>query len=75
MLDKYKDKRIENYLLYKELISIDYYNNLIDSINENFSYIYSIIDKINKANFYYKTRKNKILEIKEKILKKENQIK
>ena len=75
LLDKYKKKEIENYLLYKELISIDHYNNLFYSINNNFSYVYSIIEKINKANIYYEQRNNEITKIREKILKKENKIK
>ena len=47
LLDKYKGKEIENYLLYTELISIDYYKHLENLINYNFSYVYLIIEKIN----------------------------
>ena len=71
LLDKYENKEIENWLLYKELISIDCIKHLDNYINGNFSYVYLIIEKINESNFNYKQRKDKILKIKEKLMKKE----
>ena len=75
LLDKYRNNKIENYLLSKELISIDYYNNLDNVINANLSYTYSIIEKIINLNLYYNNGKNKISQIKKKLLKKQNIIK
>jgi len=69
LLDKYGGKEIENYLLYKELISIDYYKNLENLIENNFSYVYSIIEKINKLNFHYNQRKNRLSKIIHRVLK------
>ena len=75
LLDIYKGKEIENFLLYKELIMIDVWENLNNSINNNFSYVYYIIDKINELNHNYKQRQNKISKIKNKLIKQENIIK
>ena len=69
LLDIYQGKEIENYLLYKELISIDYYKNLENLIENNFSYVYSIIEKINKLNFHYNQRKNRLSKIIHRVLK------
>ena len=75
LLDKYKGKEIENYLLYKELITIDHWKKLNNFIKSNFSYVYYIIDKINELNHNYKQRQNKISKIKNKLIKQENIIK
>jgi len=69
LLDIYEGKEIENYLLYKELISIDYYKNLDNLINYNFSYVYSILEKISKLNFHYKQRKKRLSTIINRVLK------
>ena len=75
LLDIYKGKEIEKYLLYKELISIDYYKQLKSFISNNFSYVYLILDKINKYNLNYKERKYRISNIKDKLVQRENIIK
>ena len=75
LLDKSKGREIENDFIYKELLAIDYYKKIDKLINKDFSYVYSVLNKIYKSNFYSNKRKNRITKIKEKLLKKENIIK
>ena len=75
LLDKSKGRKIENDFIYKELIAIDYYKKIDKLINNNFSYVYLILNKIYESNLKYEKRKNRILKIKDKLLKKENIIK
>ena len=75
LLDIYQGKEIENYLLYKELITIDYRKKLNNFTKSNFSYVYNIIDKINEINHNDKQRQNKISKIKNKLIDKEKIIK
>ena len=76
LLDIYKGKEIENYILYKELISIDHFKKLnTNSTKSNFSYVFYIIDKINELNYYDKQRQKKISKIKNKLLRNESIIK
>ena len=72
LIDKYNNSEIENYLLYKELVSIDCIKHLDNYITDNFSYVYLIIDKIKSINRRYKKRIDKISKIKEKLQEKEN---
>ena len=74
LIDKYNKSEIENYLLYKELVSIDSIKHLDNYINDNFSYVYLIIDKIKDSNIYYKQRIDKISKVKDKLIKKEKLI-
>ena len=75
LLDNFQGKEIEKFLLYKELISIEHFKNLENLINSNFSYVYLILNKIYKSNYFYNKRKDKISEIFYKLRKKENSIK
>ena len=75
LLEKSKGRKIENDFIYKELIAIDYYKKLDKLINDDFSFVYSILDTITKTNLNYKKRKDKLAKIKEKLLKKEKLIK
>ena len=75
LLDKSKGREIENDFIYKELLAIDYYKKIDKLINKDFSYVYSVLNKIYKSNFYSNKRKNRITKIKEKLLKKEKIIK
>ena len=70
LLDISKGSEIESKLLYKEFMSINHCKKL-DKINKNFSYVYSIINRINNSNYYTKKQKKKIKKIKKKLLKKE----
>ena len=70
LLDISKGSEIESKLLYKEFMSINHCKKL-DKINKNFSYVYSIINRINNSNYYTKRQKQKITKIKKKLLKKE----
>ena len=71
LLDKSKNSEIENLLIYKELIALEHFKKLERKINKNFSYVYSIINRINNSSFYTKQQKRKIDSIINKLLKKE----
>lgn len=58
-------------LIYKELIALEHFKKLERKINKNFSYVYSIINRINNSSFYTKKQKRKIDSIINKLLKKE----
>jgi len=75
LLDKSNDSKIENNLIYKELIAINYYKKLDMSINTNFSYVYFILDWISKSQYLSIKMKMKIYQIKEKLMKKEKILK
>ena len=75
LIDRYKDNEFENFLLYKELISIDNCKHLENYINSNFSYVCLIIEKIYEINYSYKKREEKISKIKDKLLNKDKMIK
>ena len=75
LLDISKGGKKEKDLLYKELISLNYYKKLEKLINSNFSYVYSILDRIYESNFESKKRQKRIHKIKDKLLQKEYIIK
>ena len=75
LIDKSKGKQIEKDLIYKELITIDYYKKLDKLIDRDFSYVYSVIDKIYISNFNSKERKKRISKIKNRLLVKESLVK
>lgn len=75
LLDISKNSEIENKLIYKELMALDHYKKLNRKINKNFSYVYSIINRINESSFYLNNHRKKINKIKSKLLKKESIIK
>ena len=69
LLDSSKGKEIENNLIYKELVAVNHYKKLDILVYSNLSYIYSIIDRIEKLNFTSVKRKRKISKIKYKLSK------
>ena len=71
LLDSSNGKEIENQLIFKELLAVNHYKKLDKLIYSNFSYIYSIIDKIDKLNFHSSKMKSKISMIKHNLLKKQ----
>jgi predicted translin family RNA/ssDNA-binding protein len=75
LLDKSTNSEIENKLIYKELIALEYFKKLERRINKNFSYVFSIINRINNSSFYTNKQKRKIDSIMNKLLKKELNIK
>ena len=75
LLDKSNNSEIENKLIYKELISMEYIWKLERIINKNFTYVYSIINRIKNSSFYDQKQKRKIDVIKNRFLEKESIIK
>ena len=69
LLDKSEGSEIESKLIYKELITINYHKKLSNPIKTNFSYVYSILDRIYNYNFITKIMKKRIYKIREKLLK------
>ena len=60
LLIKTRNIKFEKILLYREIVSIDYYWNITSSINKNFEIIYNILDKTIKSRFLSTFQKNKI---------------
>ena len=75
LLIKTRNVKFEKILLYREIVSIDYYWNISSSINKHFEIIYNILDKTIKSRFLSSFQKNKIQLIKQRLLKKEKSIK
>jgi len=75
LLDKSEGREIENDFIYKEFLAINYYKKLDKLINKDFSYVYFMLNRLNKSNFHSKKRKDRISKIKIKLLKKEKNIK
>lgn len=75
LLDISKNSEIENKLIYKELMALDYFKKLNRKINKNFSYVYYIIRRINGSKFYTRKQKERINKINAKLLKKEMKVK
>ena len=75
LLDKSTGKEIESFLIYKELIAVNKHKKLDKLKNVDFSYIYSVLARINKSEFYSPKMKKRISQIKDKLLKQENMIK
>ena len=71
LLIKTRETRFEKQLLYHEIKSIDFYWNITLKINNNFQWIYNILDKTMKSRFLSTIQKNKIKLIKHRLLNKE----
>ena len=75
LLEKSKGEEIESKLIYKELIALNHNKKLEKRINFDFQYVYEVLNKIIQSNFYSNRMKQKIIQLKENLLKKENKIK
>ena len=72
MTEKLNNSKIEGELVYKELFTIDYYFDLSKVINNNFNYVFFILDNITKKfKFYSFKQKYRIFTLKNKIVQKE----
>ena len=71
LLDKLKTSEINYNLIYKELKVIDHVRKLDKIINKNFSYVYSILDKIINISSNKTNQKLEIIRIKNKLIEKE----
>ena len=74
LIDKTRDTKLERKLLYSEIISIDCFMNMTHYINQHFELIYNVLDKTLKSRFLNVDQKNKIRNIKIKLLNKEKTI-
>lgn len=75
LVEKLNNTKIEGQLIYKELFTIDYKYDLYKTINDNFNYIFIILDKIIKKFIYYSYKqKYRIIALKNKLIQKEIKI-
>ena len=75
LLDTSKGKEIEYKLIYKEFIALNYNKRLEKRINNDFEYVYEVLNKIIQSNSYSESMKKKVIQLKNSLLKKQNKIK
>ena len=72
LTEKLNKSKIEGELIYKELFTIDYNFDLSKVINNNYNYIFDILDNIiKKFTFYSFNQKYRIISLKNKLIQKE----
>jgi len=72
LTEKLNNSKIEGELVFKELFTIDYYFDLYKVINNNFNYVFAILDNITKKfTFYSFKQKYRIFTLKNKLVQKE----
>ena len=75
LLEKTKNNLFERQIVYHELISIHYYFNLVTTTNNYYRYVYEIFDILINCTYLYKSQKERLIDMKTKIEKKEKGIK
>ena len=75
LLEKTKNNKIERNIIYHEIISINYYNNITKLINNNFSYPLNIIKVMKKCRYLSKKEKEKLINIYNNLKKKQYNLK
>ena len=74
LLDKFNNGTISGELIYNELLTIDYHYNLYKTINNNFYYVYNVLDNIlSKFKYFTDIQKNRIINLKKQLIKKEKE--
>ena len=72
LLDKFNSSRIVGELIYNELLTIDYHFNLCKRINNEFGYVYMILERIiNHFSFLTNEQKSRIINLKNRFIEKE----
>ena len=75
LLDKFNISKITGELIYNELLAIDYHYNLYKTINNNFYYVYNVLDNIiSKFKFFTEIQKNRIINLKKQLINKEKEM-
>ena len=75
LFDKTKNNKKDKLMLFHEIMSINYYLNLYNYINNNFGFIYFLFDNMIKSGFLSYKQKKKIIELKINLKEKEKSIK
>ena len=75
LVEKSKGSEIESKLIYKEFVALNHNKRLEKRINTDFQYVYEVLNKILQFNFYSGKIKQKISELKDNLMEKENKIK
>ena len=76
LVEKLNNSKIEGELIYKELFTIDYNFDLCKTINNNYNYIFIILDNIiKKFTFYSFEQKHRIIALKKKLIQKKKMLK
>ena len=71
LVEKLNNSKIEGELIYKELFTIDYNFDLCKTINNNYNYIFIILDNIiKKFTFYSFEQKHRIIALKKSLFRK-----
>ena len=63
LLEKTKNNKIERKVIYHEIISINYYNKIINVINNNDNYALNILKVMIKCRYLSKIEKEKLIYI------------
>ena len=75
LLDTSKGQEIECKLIYKEFIALNHNKRLEKRINNDFEYVYEVLNKMIQSNSYSENMKKKVIQLKNNLLKKQNKIK
>ena len=75
LLDTSKGQKIECKLIYKEFIALNHNKRLEKRINNDFEYVYEVLNKMIQSNSYSESMKKKVIQLKNSLLKKQNKIK
>ena len=75
LLDKFNKSRIVGELIYNELLTIDYHFDLCKRINNEFGYVYKILERIlNHFSFFTNEQKSRIINLKNRFIQKEKKL-
>jgi glycosyltransferase involved in cell wall biosynthesis len=75
LLDKLNSSRIVGELIYSELLTIDYHFDLCKRINNEFGYVYKILERIlNHFSFFTNEQKSRIINLKNRFIQKEKKL-
>ena len=71
LIEKTKSNWYERQMIYKEIISINYYTKFYKIVNHHFEIVYNIFDEMIKCRYLSKEQKRKLFLIKSKLIEKE----
>ena len=75
LLDKFNSSKIVGELIYSELLTIDYHFDLCKRINNEFDYVYNILEKIlNNFSIFTYEQKSRIINLKKRFIEKEKKM-
>lgn len=72
LMEKTADNEIERQMIYHEIISIDYYQNLFRSTNHHYEMVYGILDAMLHSSFINTSQKERLMRLKDNLMQKQN---